>query len=117
MLDGWLEIWGKHLTVIYAAVINAKACLNLGNQNTKINRLNQYPETKSFVFSFNQSNKQIDISSRLQDAEHVGYPLNNESQLCLSLAKTLEMSMGGSSGAVSSLTCCQPFECQWNDHF
>ena len=39
--------------------------------------------------------------SKLEDVDHVGYPINNESQLCLSLAKTLETSMGGSSGAVS----------------
>ena len=42
-----------------------------------------------------------DIMSKLEDVDHVGYPINNESQLCLSLAKTLETSMGGSSGAVS----------------
>ena len=42
-----------------------------------------------------------DIMSKLEDVDHVWYPINNESQLCLSLAKTLETSMGGSSGAVS----------------
>ena len=42
-----------------------------------------------------------DIKSKLQDVDHVGYPINNELQLCLSLARTLETSMGGSSGAVS----------------
>lgn len=78
-----------------------KACESIIGNKEKLNDLDRNSGDGDTGTTFSEGAKAI--LSKLSDADHVGYPINNELQMTLLLANTLEVSMGGSSGAFLSL--------------
>eukprot|EP00111_Clytia_hemisphaerica_P016103 TCONS_00047659-protein len=78
-----------------------KICQKIIENEEKLNELDRSCGDGDTGTTFARAAKEI--SKRLEDQEHVRYPINDASQLSSQLANTLETFMGGSSGALLSL--------------